>query len=353
MYYFVYLVTNKINNKKYIGQHATDNINDSYLGSGVNIKKAIKKYGKENFSREILAFAKNQKELDLLEIELIEKYNAVNDPDFYNLAEGGLGRHGFNWDEEHKQQMSQILKELYATGKKIPVAQKWTPKRKQEVSDRLKHEFATGKRISPAKGKFGEEASFYGKHHSAKTKEILSRQKKEQWANGDYDNIYTPERAKKISETRKKKFANGEYKIPDVSGEKNPMYGRTKEKSPVYGTHKTKEERESLSKIVKAQYENGRVPPMLGKHWSDEVKDKISNSHKGIGVGAKNGRARAVICIETNEYFSCIKEAVEKYNCSRSSITDCCRGKIKSTKGLHWKYASQANTVPSSNTEKV
>ena len=48
MYYFTYLTTNLANDKKYIGDHSTNNINDSYLGSGVYILKAIKKYIKSN-----------------------------------------------------------------------------------------------------------------------------------------------------------------------------------------------------------------------------------------------------------------------------------------------------------------
>ena len=48
----VYCITNKINGKKYIGSDSKDN--SEYYGSGVYIKKSIKKYGKENFIKEIL-----------------------------------------------------------------------------------------------------------------------------------------------------------------------------------------------------------------------------------------------------------------------------------------------------------
>jgi len=48
----IYKTTNHINDKFYIGQHNGNN--PLYLGSGKVLKRAIKKYGKENFTRETL-----------------------------------------------------------------------------------------------------------------------------------------------------------------------------------------------------------------------------------------------------------------------------------------------------------
>ncbi len=62
-YFFVYETTNLINGMKYCGIHKTKNINDKYLGSGTTFINAIKKYGKENFKREILEFCNSYDEL--------------------------------------------------------------------------------------------------------------------------------------------------------------------------------------------------------------------------------------------------------------------------------------------------
>ena len=47
----VYLITNKINNRKYIGVDTNNNKN--YFGSGKSIKLALKKYGRENFIKKL------------------------------------------------------------------------------------------------------------------------------------------------------------------------------------------------------------------------------------------------------------------------------------------------------------
>ena len=91
MYGFIYITTNLINGKKYIGQKRYDNRGKwkTYLGSGTLLKRAIKKYKKENFSREIIDEAKDQDELNDKEIFWIRYYNADSSDDFYNICSGG------------------------------------------------------------------------------------------------------------------------------------------------------------------------------------------------------------------------------------------------------------------------
>lgn len=78
---YIYLTTNLINNKKYIGQHDGEE-NDSYLGSGTYFLRAVKKYGKEKFKKEILEICDSQEKLDKAERKWIKKYNAVEDEKF-------------------------------------------------------------------------------------------------------------------------------------------------------------------------------------------------------------------------------------------------------------------------------
>jgi group I intron endonuclease len=90
---YVYIITNKVNNKKYIGLSINKNesFRDTYYGSGKLIKQAILKYGKDNFIKEIMKEFDNEDDCRNYERLLIKNYNAVDDPMFYNLAPGGYG----------------------------------------------------------------------------------------------------------------------------------------------------------------------------------------------------------------------------------------------------------------------
>lgn len=90
IYGYIYLTTNLINEKKYIGQHKGTQLDNSYFGSGSLILKALKKYGKSNFKCEILDIAYSKEELDSKEIYWISYYDAIQSETYYNLARGGV-----------------------------------------------------------------------------------------------------------------------------------------------------------------------------------------------------------------------------------------------------------------------
>lgn len=90
-YGFVYITTNNINGKRYIGQKKFKRGWKYYFGSGVSLIRAVNKYGKDNFSREIIAVSYNKEDLNRLEISFIKSHNAVNSRDYYNIAFGGEG----------------------------------------------------------------------------------------------------------------------------------------------------------------------------------------------------------------------------------------------------------------------
>lgn len=96
MYGYIYLTTNLINNKIYIGKHQCDHYDNKYYGSGTILEQTIKKYGKENFDNKIIDTANTQDELNQKEIYYIHKYKQEYKNECYNIAFGGDGRDTFS-----------------------------------------------------------------------------------------------------------------------------------------------------------------------------------------------------------------------------------------------------------------
>lgn len=113
LYHFIYKTTNLINQKYYIGMHSTNDLNDGYLGSGDNLRRSIKKYGKINFKFEIIEFLPNRELLSNREKELVNE-NTLKDKMCMNLRPGGHGGGGF-WSEKHKKKFLENAKKTQFT----------------------------------------------------------------------------------------------------------------------------------------------------------------------------------------------------------------------------------------------
>lgn len=88
MIHYIYKITNTINNKVYVGIHSTNNINDGYMGSGVALKSAFKKYGLSNFTKEVIQTANTREEVSNLETQIVtEEFCKLTTN--YNLKTGG------------------------------------------------------------------------------------------------------------------------------------------------------------------------------------------------------------------------------------------------------------------------
>ena len=87
---YIYKTTNLINGKIYIGL-SSRLIEESidYLGSGKKITRAISKYGKENFKKEILEQHETLADLRSAEIKFIKEFKSTNRHRGYNISPGG------------------------------------------------------------------------------------------------------------------------------------------------------------------------------------------------------------------------------------------------------------------------
>lgn len=201
-YGFVYETTNLINGKKYIGKHKrTQDINDPddswYLGSGKHLLRAVDKYGSENFSRIILCECTSEDDLQEKEKFYIDKYNAVDDPTYYNLV------HDANppilQGEDHPMKDPQVAQKV----SKALRGRHLTEEHKKHLSETMINKGIWSGDNNPThiNPPIGNKNPFYGKHHSDEVREQLSRYAKERVGEK------SPRHGAKLSENSKLKIS--------------------------------------------------------------------------------------------------------------------------------------------------
>lgn len=235
---FIYKTTCLVNGKIYIGQHE-GNIGDDYIGSGTIFKRAVIKYGKENFKREILRECNTHHELRIWEYFYIKKYKSQDIRIGYNVADGDVNTKEYN-----------PVKSLEV---------------RKKISETLKRKYANGEIDKSKIIRTGVNHPMYGKHHSEESKRKNSESRKRYAATHKH-----PLQGTHCSEETKRKISEG-----------NKKYAR--------------EHIEIYRKKIK-DYLLTHNPPMLGKHHSEEAKRKMSikalmrNKWFWITNGVKNKR---------------------------------------------------------------
>jgi group I intron endonuclease len=155
MFGYIYIVENTINNKKYVGKK-TGKFDKNYYGSGIIVRQAIKKYGKDKFSVKILENCDSPDSLNQREKYFIEKLKPI-----YNISAGGDGGHVLKYADK------EYVKEIYERQSEA-MKNTW----KNLSSDERK---AWGENISKSrKGSNGR----IGTHHSEETKKKISESNK-------------------------------------------------------------------------------------------------------------------------------------------------------------------------------
>lgn len=179
--FVIYKTVNLVNGKFYIGKHKTSDLQDSYLGSGVALNCAIKKYGEKNFQKEILFVFDNEHDMNHKEIELITE-DLINNPQCYNIALGGQGGNlGKLVNEKIGKKMSEIL-----TGKpksdahknalrKSNASYKPSEETKNKISNTISNTWSLMPELERKEkcGKSGKSNPFYGKTHSEESLEKM------------------------------------------------------------------------------------------------------------------------------------------------------------------------------------
>ena len=146
MHYYIYKITNIKNGKFYIGSHRTDNLNDGYFGSGIYLRRSIKRYGKSSFVKENILYCDSVEQMLQKETEILQQYKS--DPT-YNLKFCSCGG---NTREKYTKKQKHVYIQKLINNPKSPI------------------------------GKKGIQAFNYGKQLPEKTRRKQSRAHKERFA---------------------------------------------------------------------------------------------------------------------------------------------------------------------------
>jgi len=129
MYHYIYITTNIINGKQYVGDRSCkcNPKEDNYLGSGILFLKKIKQYKKKNFRKKILEIFETREEAALKESSYIKKYNTLV-PNGYNLhKEGGTSFYKHSQEtkgEMNKWRRGKSYEEIYGKKKADKIKEK-------------------------------------------------------------------------------------------------------------------------------------------------------------------------------------------------------------------------------------
>jgi len=225
VFHYTYITTNLINGKKYIGNHSTDNLKDNYLGSGKPIfLNALKKYGENNFKKEILEFFDTKQEAFNAQKKYINEYNTLI-PNGYNISpSGGMKGTGGLHSEESKEKIRKN-----SIGKNLG--------KKHSQKQNIEHsKFLMGKILSEDHKKKISESN-KGKKHSEETREKIGKANKGKKRSLDvienhskkisgvnhpfFNKSLSKEHRKKISESNKGKIISSETRQKMSESAKN------------------------------------------------------------------------------------------------------------------------------------
>lgn len=218
----IYKTTCLINGKIYIGQRTKKFRTDGYLGSETLISLAINKYGKENFTKELLRECSSQKELDRWEQIYIIKHKSFNKYIGYNILKGSSNEFGCG----SPMLIPEVAKKCSDGNKRFMSSDKGK-QQKIKMSNAMKEKHKdpkyAKKKSELGKALVGDKNPNYGNKWSDEQKKDLSDKMKGRY-NGDknpnHGNNWSDEQKKSLSKKLKESGAN--------KGKNNAMYGRVR-----------------------------------------------------------------------------------------------------------------------------
>lgn len=359
--HYVYMITNDINGKKYIGKRSCSCSikEDKYMGSGIALNNAFKKYGKKSFSKTIIEELETEEEAFEREIYWIKYYNAVESKDFYNIKDGGQGnsredaiRNNRNLSPEKLKERSRKLSiansgsrnSMYGKlGKENPVSKSVVM---IDSNGQVIKKFDS---IADANNFIGVERHHRGISRSCVTqkglalgymwlffddynKMIESNTYKEWFFN--MEERYIKKHIKKVK-AKKRNATEEVYQLDKDSLEIIKIYPSISEASL-----KTNISRSLIARNVKhGSNTAGGYSWCLKKEYDSLSKEEIVKlySYKYVPrpIETYSANKVKVVCLNTNQVFSGVKDAIEYFGlCKGTKIASVCKKKRKSA-GKH------------------
>jgi hypothetical protein len=208
----VYLITNKINGKRYVGQTIqtldqrwSKHCSVSSANCGMPIVLAIQKYGQENFERKILSVCDNIDQMNHRESYYIRLLN-TRTPNGYNVLSGG--KNSLHTEETKKKiSIAQTGEKNHNFGKNASIE----TKEKMSKSQTGKHRWSEDERKAISQRVSGEKHGMFGKHHTQEAIDKISKAQKglNTWTLGTK---VKNETKKKISEAQMGRITSQETK---------------------------------------------------------------------------------------------------------------------------------------------
>lgn len=289
MYGYIYKTTNLVNNLIYIGQkHSSTFLGQSYLGSGKLLRRAVAKYGSENFRVDLLEEVPTKEQMDAREIYWISFYRATDHTIGYNISEGGnvnrtmCGENNPFYKKTHSS--STVEKIRQANLGRRP----WNKGLSKTTDTRIADCAAALK---------GRKATVKGTVwvNDGQSSKMIAKSELEEYKNNGWQQGRLP-----LPVENYKYIALGRIRVNNGIEERN-----------------IKEE--ELEQYLQAGWLRGRLKfkdtSKFGKHM-----------------------CKPVVCIETGVIYGSVEEASAAYDCAATSISACCRHKRKTAGGVRWQY---------------
>lgn len=225
MYGYIYKITNNINGKIYVGLHTSATFDENYWGSGSNLHEAYSKFGRDNFTREVLQECESLEEMNQAEVYWIDILDARNPEIGYNIQPGGIKFFGY----KHPDCTIERLKDKASKRRKYGF---WIHNDTQEKywtdEQTIPEGFIKG-RLPATMRKAGD------KHRGKKShKRVGSKTPRgSHW----YTNGIEDTMAFECPEG----YRPGRSKLPDNSGENNPAFGKPNVRRGCNNTQESKE----------------------------------------------------------------------------------------------------------------